>query len=166
MHRVWLVLRDRRLLAVPHLDGRDHRGSGIAAGACDCDGNVEDECGVWHASGHFYRITLWEVYNEPVHEHYYTKESYVQDFDAIVRGIRRWADPEKKIRFVGMNLENIVTDDQLADWTAYFANASNHAPDCRDALSWCTPCGGSLLELRMRNPVRAESDASPQALLQ
>merc|ERR1712183_1212004 len=75
-------------------------------------GGFEDEFGNFHASPHKLNITIWEVFNEVDHEHNYDPDSYIRDFDAVVSGIRRHADPDKRIGFVGMNLPNI--DDEAA----------------------------------------------------
>lgn len=99
-------------------------------------GGFVDECGVQHTGGHHLNITIWEVYNEVDYEHGHTPASYVADFDAIVRGIRKFADPEKKIAFVGMNLPNIDDASTVVEWAQYFLNASNHAEDTRDALQY------------------------------
>jgi len=99
-------------------------------------GGAMDECGVFHSSGHYYNITIWEVYNEVIHEHSQTKETYVQDFDAIVEGIRRMADPEHKIRFVGINHANIDSKATVQEWARYFLDPSNHAEGARDALDF------------------------------
>lgn len=99
-------------------------------------GGVHDECGVYHHSGHSYNITLWEIFNEPIAEHSHTVESYTAEFDAVVEGIRKWADPEKRIKFVGMNLANIRTAEEVQQWAAYFLNTSNHAPGAKDAMDF------------------------------
>jgi hypothetical protein len=52
------------------------------------NGTVTDECGVIHSSSHRYNITRWEIFNEPIAEHKHTVESYTEEFDAIVLGIR------------------------------------------------------------------------------
>ena len=59
-----------------------------------------DSDGDMHTSGHFLNITTWEVFNEPDYEHGHTPQSYVLEFGAIVAGIRRHADPEKKIQLM------------------------------------------------------------------
>jgi hypothetical protein len=97
-------------------------------------GGFTDELGVAHTSGHRLNITTWEIFNEPDYEHGHTVETYTLEFDAIVAGIRRHADPGRKIRFVGMNNPNIDDQATVLRWAEYFLNASNHAPDVRDAL--------------------------------
>lgn len=99
-------------------------------------GGVHDECGKYHESGHHFNITIWEVYNEVIHEHAQTVESYTKDFDAIVQGIRRWADPEHRIRFVGINHANIDTQATVQAWAKYFLDPSNHEDGARDALNF------------------------------
>jgi hypothetical protein len=95
-------------------------------------GGFVDELGVEHKSGHFLNITTWEVYNEPDYEYHHTVQSYTQDFDAIVKGIRKFADPEHKIKFIGMNNPNIDPTATVVEWATYFLNASNHDPAVRD----------------------------------
>jgi len=70
------------------------------------------------------------------YEHGHTPQSYTLDFDAIVAGIRRIADPNKTIAFVGMSLPNIDSEATTVAWAEYFLNASNHAPEARDALQY------------------------------
>ena len=48
----------------------------------------------------------------------------------------RHADPNKTISFVGMSLPNIDSPATVVEWTEYFLNASNHAPEARDALQY------------------------------
>ena len=99
-------------------------------------GGFHDEYGDWVGPGHRLNITLWEVFNEVIAEHQHTPESYTREFDAIVAGIRRFADPDKRIKFVGMNLANIRGADEVLEWAGYFLNASNHARAGRDALDY------------------------------
>eukprot|EP00041_Stephanoeca_diplocostata_P025211 m.655786 g.655786 ORF g.655786 m.655786 type:complete len:443 (+) comp22698_c0_seq27:1120-2448(+) len=99
-------------------------------------GGMYDEYGEFHASGHRLNITVWEVYNEVDHEHQHTPATYTQDFDAIVQGIRKHADPNRTIAFVGMSLPNIDNTDAVVAWATYFLNASNHAPAAQDALQY------------------------------
>ena len=74
-------------------------------------------------------------------EHGHTPESYVADFDAIVQGIRRHADPNHTIAFVGMNNPNIDDADTVTRWANFFLNASNHAEDVRDTKAIGTYIG-------------------------
>ena len=102
--------------------------------------------GEFHSSGHFLNITIWEIFNEVDYEHGHTPQSYTLEFDAIVAGIRRIADPKKSIAFVGMSLPNIDDEATVVAWSEYFLNASNHAPDARDALQYigCECSNGRL----------------------
>jgi hypothetical protein len=99
-------------------------------------GGFHDEYGEFHASGHYLNITIWEIYNEVDYEHGHTPQSYTEDFDAIVAGIRRLADPNKTIAFVGLSLPNIDDEATVVKWAEYFLNASNHAVEARDALQY------------------------------
>jgi hypothetical protein len=92
--------------------------------------------GEFHESGHFLNITIWEIFNEVDYEHGHTPQSYTLEFDAIVAGIRRIADPNKTISFVGMSLPNIDSQATVVAWSEYFLNASNHAAEARDALQY------------------------------
>ncbi len=54
--------------------------------------------------------------------------SYTLEFDAYVQGVRRLADPEHAIKFVGLTNPNIDSADKVVAWATYFLNASNHDP--------------------------------------
>ncbi len=71
---------------------------------------------------------------EPDYEHGHTKESYTMEFDAIVDGIRRHADPEHMIKFVGMNNPNIDDTAKVVEWATYFLNATNHAMGAQNTI--------------------------------
>ena len=62
--------------------------------------------------------------------------TYTAAFDAVVRGVRKHADPAKTIKFVGLNLPNIDNADTIVRWASFFLNGSNHAPDTVDALDY------------------------------
>lgn len=100
------------------------------------NGGFVDEYGERWESGHRLNITIWEVYNEVDYEHGHTPDSYTQDFDAIVQGIRTHADPNNTIAFAGMSLPNIDDTNTVVEWATYFLNESNHAPGARDALQY------------------------------
>ena len=71
-------------------------------------GGFIDEAGALHTSpNRMMDVRVFEVFNEVDYEHGHTPESYTVEYDAVVLGIRRWADPTKKIKFVGMSLPNI-----------------------------------------------------------
>ena len=89
-------------------------------------GGFKDEYGIEHKSGHEYIIPYWECLNEVEHEHQNTPESYTARYDEMVNGIRRVADPNHKITFVGLALAYHSTE-KLA-FASYFLNKSNHQP--------------------------------------
>lgn len=60
----------------------------------------------------------------------------MQDFDAVALGIRKWADPEHRMRFVALNLPNISPASQVLEWLAYFYNPANHAAGVQDVGSF------------------------------
>jgi hypothetical protein len=102
-------------------------------------GGFTDEAGTYIGRpGGPLNVTLIEVFNEVDYEHGHTPESYTQDFDAVVAGVRQWADPEKSISFVGLSLPNIDSTEKVVQWASYFLNASNHAAGVADAksLAW------------------------------
>ena len=52
-------------------------------------------------------------------------------------GVRKFADPAHRIKFVGLNNPNIDSAATLLQWGEYFLNASHHAPGVGlDALSY------------------------------
>jgi hypothetical protein len=100
-------------------------------------GFMVDEAGVTHTRpGPPMDIRTIEVFNEVDYEHGYDPETYTAAFDAVVRGVRTFADPDKNIKFVGLNLPNIDSGKKVAAWATYFLTASNHAPDVADALDF------------------------------
>lgn len=100
-------------------------------------GSMVDESGVTHTrpAGPS-NISIIEVFNEVDYEHGYDPVTYTAAFDAVVRGVRKHADPGKTIKFVGLNLPNIDSAATIIQWASYFLNASNHAPDTVDALDY------------------------------
>ena len=94
------------------------------------NGYMVDEAGITHtrADGPL-NLTTIEIFNEVDYEHSYTVEQYTASFDAVVRGVRAAAGPERRIKFVGLNLPNIDSGQKVAAWAAYFLNSSNHDPD-------------------------------------
>jgi len=96
-----------------------------------------DEAGVTHTRpGAPMDIRTIEVFNEVDYDHEYDPVTYTAAFDAVVRGVREFADPEKTIKFVGLNLPNIDNGAKVSLWATHFLNASNHAPDAVDALNF------------------------------
>ena len=63
------------------------------------------------------------------YEHGHTPQSYTLDFDAIVAGIRRIADPNKTIAFVGMSLPNIDSEATTVAWAEYASRAVHFHPN-------------------------------------
>jgi hypothetical protein len=88
------------------------------------NGQFTDEFGQLHTGGPAYKnLTHWEVFNEPEGCHGLDINGYIQQYDAVVAEIRRVADPEHRIKFVGLALAS-----RNMGWIVPFLNASNHAP--------------------------------------
>ena len=68
------------------------------------NGGFIDEYGNKITSPYNFNIDTWEVLNEPESEHHNTPQSYTLLYDAIVSGIQKYADPDKKMKFMGMAL--------------------------------------------------------------
>jgi len=86
-------------------------------------GGFTDELGVFHTSGRHYPLTHWEVYNEPEGCHGLDVKQYTTQYDAIVNQIRKVADQQHNIEFVGLALEG-----RELDWIEYFLDEKNHDP--------------------------------------
>ena len=84
-------------------------------------GGFTDEAGQFHKSGHYYKISYWEVLNEPEGEHNISVQLYTKMYDAIVTALKR-ISPETK--FVGMALAST----QNPEYFEYFLNPKNHKP--------------------------------------
>ena len=87
------------------------------------NGEFTDKYGNKITSPYKYNIDIWEVLNEPNAEHHNTPQSYTVLYDHIVSGIQKIADPEKKIKFMGLALST-----RSPEWFQYFLNSSNHQP--------------------------------------
>ena len=85
-------------------------------------GGFYDEYGEFIASPHHLDIPLWEVLNEM--EHSTDIHTYIRIYDQTVKYIRQWADPQHKVQFVGLALEDPTAYDQYTT----FLNISNHIP--------------------------------------
>lgn len=85
-------------------------------------GGFTDELGKFHKSGHFYKISYWEVLNEPDLEHNISPQLYTKMYDAIVIAMKK-VSPETK--FVGLSLA--FTNNP--EWFEYFLNPDNHRKD-------------------------------------
>lgn len=86
------------------------------------DGGFTDENGVRHASGHHYKLPIWEVLNEVDFEHSMTPEQYTERFDAIVSAIHKVSPATK---FMGLALAEPSANPR---WFEYFLNPANHKP--------------------------------------
>ena len=86
------------------------------------NGGFSDENGTWHASGHHFQISHWEVFNEPDIEHDTTAEQYTARYDAIVEAIRA---QNPRIKFVGLALAYPEYHPEMFE---YFLNHANHKP--------------------------------------
>ena len=84
-------------------------------------GGFTDELGVWHKSGHHYKIAWWEVLNEPEAEHNTTPQQYTERYDAIVSAIHKVSP---KTKFVGLAM---AYADRL-NYFEYFLDPKNHRP--------------------------------------
>jgi hypothetical protein len=85
-------------------------------------GGFTDESGKFHSSGHHYDMRYWEVFNEIDAEHEPTPKQYVEQYDAIVEGVRK-AVPDMK--FVGLSLSY---PEGGAHMLEYFLDSNNHKP--------------------------------------
>ena len=85
-------------------------------------GGFTDEFGKRHESGHYYRITHWEVLNEPELERNIPPEVYTKFYDAVVTEMHK-ATPDTK--FVGMALAAPSTNPKYFE---YFLDPKNHEP--------------------------------------
>ena len=86
-------------------------------------GGLYDEYGYFHRSGHKYDLRMWEVLNEAEAEHSVSPEEYVCIYDAVVKYVREYADPDHHIQFVGL----AAAYANHYNYYQYFLNASNHA---------------------------------------
>lgn len=84
-------------------------------------GGFKDELGVFHPSGHFYKIPYWEVLNEPDLEHNISPQLYTKIYDAIVGELKKISPATK---FIGISAAFIKSP----DYFDYFLNAKNHQP--------------------------------------
>jgi hypothetical protein len=84
-------------------------------------GGFTDELGIYHKSGHFYKIPYWEVLNEPDFEHKVSPQLYTKMYDAIVSEMKK-VSPDTK--FVGLSLAQTVNP----EYFEYFLNSKNHKP--------------------------------------
>jgi hypothetical protein len=83
-------------------------------------GGFTDELGVFHKSGHHYKIAYWEVLNEIDFEHHWTPESYTRFYDAVTAAMQK-VDPG--LKFMALALAN---PSHAPDMFEYFLNPANH----------------------------------------
>lgn len=84
-------------------------------------GGFTDELGKFHKSNHYYKITYWEVLNEPDLEHNISPLLYTKMYDAIVTGLKKISPSTK---FIGIS----VAFNTNPEWFEYFLNPGNHKP--------------------------------------
>jgi hypothetical protein len=84
-------------------------------------GGFTDERGVFHESGHHYKIPFWEVLNEPDLEHNISPRLYTKMYDAIVTELRKISPSTK---FIGLSL----AFETNPEYFEYFLNSKNHKP--------------------------------------
>jgi hypothetical protein len=84
-------------------------------------GGFTDELGQFHKSGHYYKISYWEVLNEPDLEHNISPQLYTKMYDAIVTEMKKVA-PDTK--FIGISL----AFEGHPEFFEYFLNPKNHKP--------------------------------------
>ncbi|MCR9065579.1 MAG: hypothetical protein NXI00_16530 [Cytophagales bacterium] len=82
-------------------------------------GGFTDELGKYHKSGHYYKISYWEVLNEPDLEHNISSELYCKMYDAIVSELKK-ISPDTK--FIGISTAH--TSDP--SYFEYFLDPKNH----------------------------------------
>jgi Glycosyl hydrolases family 39 len=85
-------------------------------------GGFTDELGKRHESGHRFKISHWEVLNEPDLERNLTPEAYTRLYDAVVEAMRR-VQPD--LKFGGISLAFPSAQPRFFE---YFLNPKNHEP--------------------------------------
>jgi len=83
-------------------------------------GGFTDEYGMWHASGHHYKLNYWEVLNEVDQEHTLTPAQYTAMYDAIVADLHQ-LDPSLKFSGPALAFRNTA-------FIRYFLDPAHHAP--------------------------------------
>jgi hypothetical protein len=83
-------------------------------------GGFKDEYGVWHESGHHYKIAYWELLNEIQSEHHWSPEQYTRFYDTVVTAMRV-VDPD--IKFMALALGAPSKDPEMFE---YFLNPAHH----------------------------------------
>jgi len=83
-------------------------------------GGFTDEFGVFHPSGHHYKIAFWEVLNEIDFEHQWTPEAYTRFYDAVTAAMLQ-VDP--KLKFMALALAQPSVTPGMFE---YFLNPAHH----------------------------------------
>jgi len=83
-------------------------------------GGFTDELGVFHNSGHHYKIAYWEVLNEIDFEHQWTPENYTRFYDAVTAAMLK-VDPSLKFMALAM-----AHPSEAPAMFEYFLNPANH----------------------------------------
>jgi len=107
-------------------------------------GGFTDELGVFHNSGHHYKVAYWEVLNEIDFEHQWTPEDYTRFYDAVTAAMLK-VDPNLKFMALAM-----AQPSKTPEMFEYFLNPANHragAPlDFITYHFYATPSAGQTLE--------------------
>lgn len=82
-------------------------------------GGFRDEYGVWHNSGHTYKIDYWEVLSEPDLEWGLSPQDYVRVYDATVQAVR---NVNPALKFVGLSLAS----PRRPQYFLYFLDPAHH----------------------------------------
>jgi hypothetical protein len=83
-------------------------------------GGFTDELGVFHNSGHHYKVAYWEVLNEIDFEHQWTPENYTRFYDAVTAAMLK-VDPNLKFMALAMAQPSMTPG-----MFEYFLNPANH----------------------------------------
>jgi hypothetical protein len=84
------------------------------------EGGFRDENGIWHESGHHYKIAYWEVLNEIDLEHNWSPQEYTRFYDAVTTSMHK-VDPQ--LKFMALALANPGMHPEMFE---YFLNPANH----------------------------------------
>jgi hypothetical protein len=85
-------------------------------------GGFTDESGKRHASGHHYKVSHWEVLNEPDLERNLAPEIYTKFYDVVVTAMHQ-ASPDTKFVALGLAMPSLNPK-----FFEYFLNTKNHKP--------------------------------------
>jgi len=85
-------------------------------------GGFTDEFANFHSSPFHHKIALWEVLNEPDHEHAMPPQTYTKVYDAVVASLRKVL-PDTQ--FVGISH---AEPSRLPEFFDYFLDPSHHKP--------------------------------------